>query len=58
MLGITPLLGQPLSLWIKTAARGKVLTPLDEVADFLVIDREGGGVNLEEVCIEPVNVTA
>ncbi|WP_134725292.1 ureidoglycolate lyase [Paracoccus luteus] len=34
-----------------------VLTPLDRPADFLVIDREGGGDNLEEVAIEPVTIT-
>ncbi|VDS07308.1 Ureidoglycolate lyase [Paracoccus haematequi] len=35
-----------------------VLTPLDSPADFLVVDREGAGVNLEEVTIPPVTVTA
>lgn len=35
-----------------------VLTPLDNAADFLVIDREGDGVNLEEVAIAPVTITA
>lgn len=35
-----------------------VLTPLDHAADFLVVDREGDGVNLEEVAIEPVAITA
>lgn len=35
-----------------------VLTPLDEDADFLVIDREGDGVNLEEVRLSPVTITA
>lgn len=35
-----------------------VLTPLDRAADFLVVDREGGGVNLEEVTIAPVTITA
>lgn len=35
-----------------------VLTPLDHAADFLVVDREGTGVNLEEVAIDPVTVTA
>ncbi|AGT10117.1 ureidoglycolate lyase [Paracoccus aminophilus] len=35
-----------------------VLTPLDQPADFLVIDREGAGVNLEEVEIAPVTITA
>lgn len=35
-----------------------VLTPLDRPADFLVIDREGGGVNLEEVRIPPVTIIA
>lgn len=35
-----------------------VLTPLDRPADFLVIDREGAGVNLEEVTIPPVRITA
>ena len=35
-----------------------VLTPLDNPADFLVIDREGEGTNLEEVHIDPVTVTA
>lgn len=34
-----------------------VLTPLDRPADFLVIDREGDGVNLEEVRIDPVRIT-
>lgn len=33
-----------------------VLTPLDRSADFLVIDREGGGSNLEEVQIAPVTI--
>ncbi|MFG6080654.1 ureidoglycolate lyase [Paracoccus litorisediminis] len=33
-----------------------VLTPLDRAADFLVVDREGAGVNLEEVSIAPVTV--
>ena len=35
-----------------------VLTPLGARADFLVVDREGDGVNLEEVAIDPVTVTA
>lgn len=35
-----------------------VLTPLDHAADFLVVDREGDGVNLEEVVIPGVTVTA
>ncbi|MGN7868212.1 ureidoglycolate lyase [Paracoccus sp. 22332] len=35
-----------------------VLTPLDSPADFLVVDREGAGVNLEEVTIPPVTITA
>ncbi|MCQ0969102.1 ureidoglycolate lyase (plasmid) [Paracoccus sp. TK19116] len=35
-----------------------VLTPLDNAADFLVVDREGEGVNLEEVTIAPVTITA
>ena len=35
-----------------------VLTPLDRPADFLVVDREGEGVNLEEVTIAPVIITA
>lgn len=35
-----------------------VLTPLGGSADFLVVDREGDGVNLEEVRIEPVTITA
>lgn len=35
-----------------------VLTPLDRPADFLVVDREGEGVNLEEVAIAPVTITA
>ena len=35
-----------------------VLTPLDRAADFLVVDREGEGVNLEEVRIAPVSITA
>lgn len=34
------------------------LTPLDHPADFLVVDREGDGVNLEEVEIEPVTICA
>lgn len=34
-----------------------VLTPLDQVADFLVIDREGAGINLEEIEITPVTIT-
>lgn len=34
-----------------------VLTPLDHGADFLVVDREGDGVNLEEVVIPGVTVT-
>ncbi|WP_312525118.1 ureidoglycolate lyase [Paracoccus sp. (in: a-proteobacteria)] len=34
-----------------------VLTPLDHAADFLVIDREGSGVNLEEVEIAPVTIS-
>ncbi len=33
-----------------------VLTPLDHPADFLVVDRVGEGVNLEEVQISPVIV--
>lgn len=33
-----------------------VLTPLDRAADFLVVDREGGGVNLEEVRIPAVTI--
>lgn len=35
-----------------------VLTPLDRAADFLVVDREGTGVNLEEVVIAAVTVEA
>jgi len=35
-----------------------VLTPLGGSADFLVVDREGEGVNLEEVAIPPVTITA
>ena len=35
-----------------------VLTPLDRSADFLVVDREGEGVNLEEVRMDPVIITA
>ena len=35
-----------------------VLTPLDRAADFLVVDREGDGVNLEEVAIPPVTIEA
>lgn len=35
-----------------------VLTPLDRAADFLVVDREGSGVNLEEVRIPAVTITA
>ena len=35
-----------------------VLTPLERPADFLVVDREGAGVNLEEVTIAPVRITA
>lgn len=34
-----------------------VLTPLDNPTDFLVIDREGDGINLEEVGIDPVTIT-
>lgn len=34
-----------------------VLTPLDRPAEFLVVDREGEGVNLEEVPIPPVTIT-
>ncbi len=34
-----------------------VLTPLDHDADFLVVDREGDGVNLEEVVIAPVTIS-
>lgn len=33
-----------------------VLTPIGEPADFLVVDREGDGVNLEEVQIAPVTI--
>ncbi len=35
-----------------------VLTPLDQSADFLVVDREGTGTNLEEVTIPAVLITA
>lgn len=35
-----------------------VLTPLDHAADFLVVDRDGDGENLQEVPIEPVTITA
>lgn len=35
-----------------------VLTPLDRAAEFLVVDREGDGVNLEEVDIPTVTITA
>lgn len=35
-----------------------VLTPLDRAADFLVVDRDGDGVNLEEVRIAAVTITA
>lgn len=35
-----------------------VLTPLGGPADFLVVDREGEGVNLEEVRIPPVTISA
>ncbi|WP_022705924.1 ureidoglycolate lyase [Paracoccus zeaxanthinifaciens] len=33
-----------------------VLTPLDRAADFLVIDREGQGTNLQEVTIPTVRI--
>lgn len=35
-----------------------VLTPLDRAADFLVVDREGDGVNLEEIRLPPFTITA
>lgn len=35
-----------------------VLTPLDRTADFLVVDREGPGLNLEERAIPAVTVIA
>lgn len=35
-----------------------VLTPLDRPADFLVVDREGDGVNLEEATIPALTITA
>lgn len=35
-----------------------VLTPLDRAADFLVIDRDGDGINLEEIHIPSVTITA
>lgn len=35
-----------------------VLTPLDRAADFLVVDRDGSGVNLQEYDIAPVTITA
>ena len=35
-----------------------VLTPLDRAADFLVVDREGAGVNLEEITIPAVRIIA
>lgn len=35
-----------------------VLTPLDRPADFLVVDRDGEGVNLEEIRIAAVTITA
>ncbi|TGN57875.1 Ureidoglycolate hydrolase [Paracoccus liaowanqingii] len=35
-----------------------VLTPLDRAADFLVVDREGTGTNLDEVTIPAVRITA
>ncbi|MRX49304.1 Ureidoglycolate hydrolase [Paracoccus sp. S-4012] len=35
-----------------------VLTPLGGAADFLVVDREGPGANLEEVEIQPVEIVA
>lgn len=35
-----------------------VLTPLDRAAEFLIVDREGDGVNLEEVAIPTVTITA
>ena len=34
-----------------------VLTPLGNPAQFLVVDREGDGVNLEEAQITPVRIT-
>ena len=34
-----------------------VLTPLDEAADFLVVDRDGDGENLEEVGIAGVTIS-
>lgn len=34
-----------------------VLTPLDRAADFLVVDRAGEGINLEEVAIPAVIIT-
>src|SRR5690606_14992106 len=33
-----------------------VLTPLDRPADFLVVDREGEGANLEEMRIAPITI--
>ena len=50
----------PSGMWVNLRAvvwHG-VLTPLDRAADFLVVDREGEGVNLEEVRIAPVSITA
>ncbi|MDP5307145.1 ureidoglycolate lyase [Paracoccus spongiarum] len=35
-----------------------VLTPLDRAADFLVVDRDGEGTNLEEAHIAPVTIEA
>ncbi|MFV0382870.1 ureidoglycolate lyase [Paracoccus sp. (in: a-proteobacteria)] len=35
-----------------------VLTPLDRAADFLVVDRQGEGLNLEERSIPPVTIIA
>lgn len=35
-----------------------VLTPLDRAADFLVVDREGAGTNLQEITIPAVRIIA
>ncbi len=35
-----------------------VLTPLDRPADFLVVDREGTGTNLQEITIPAVRIIA
>ncbi|MDO5657012.1 MAG: ureidoglycolate lyase [Paracoccus sp. (in: a-proteobacteria)] len=59
--GVTPLafiIPSGMGVNLRAGVWHGVLTPLDRAADFLVIDRDGAGCNLEETAIAPVEIRA